>query len=70
MAPQISCPICHRTTIKPLFEDLGISIDAHHGQLTKVGGLSTFVCTVENHIFFVRTSDLAPEYRLEAPNQS
>src|SRR5579864_1947642 len=64
MAPQLSCPICHRTTIKPLFEDFGISIDVY-GKLRKVGGLSTFMCTVENHIFFVRTSDLAPEDTLE-----
>jgi len=64
MAPQLSCPICHRTTIRPLFEDLGISIDVY-GKLRKVGGLSTFMCTVENHIFFVRTSDLAPEDTLE-----
>lgn len=63
MAPLLSCPICHRTSIKPLFEDLGISIDVH-GKLKKVGGLSTFMCTVENHIFFVRTADLT-EYRQE-----
>ena len=65
MAPQLSCPICHRTTVKPLFEDLGISIDVY-GELRQVGGLSTFMCTVENHIFFVRTSDVAPEYDLQA----
>jgi len=64
MAPQLSCPICHRTNIRPLFEDLGISIDVH-GKLKKIGGLSTFMCTVENHIFFVRTSDLTPEYTRE-----
>jgi len=64
MAPQLSCPICHRTTIKPLFEDLGISIDVH-GKLKKIGGLSTFMCTVESHIFFVRTSDLTLEYTRE-----
>jgi len=64
MAPLLSCPICYRTSIKPLFEDLGISIDVH-GKLKKVGGLSTFMCTVENHIFFVRTSDLSLEYTRE-----
>jgi len=63
MAPLLSCPICYRTSIKPLFEDLGISIDVH-GKLKKVGVLSTFMCTVENHIFFVRTSDLT-EYMQE-----
>jgi hypothetical protein len=64
MVPQLSCPICHRKTIKPLFEDLGISLDVH-GKLKKIGGLSTFMCTVESHIFFVRTSDLSLEYTRE-----
>ena len=64
MAPQLSCPVCHRTTIRRLFEDLGISIDVY-GKLRKVGGLSTFMCTVKHHIFFVRTSDLALEDTLD-----
>ena len=56
MIPQI-CPICNRTAIKPVLEEIQVSARVS-GNMRAVSGLAAFICATEGHIFFVRRSDL------------
>ena len=56
MLPQ-SCPICNRLQVKPLLEEVRISAMIG-GNTESVHGLVGYICEVNGHIFFVRTSDM------------
>ena len=68
MVPQ-SCPICKRPNVKSVFENVPITVDIQT-ELRKVGGLAAFMCTVNSHIFFVRTADLEEDAAREVPKRS
>ena len=55
-----SCPICGRLTLRPLFEKVHITADMDH-ELRNVGGLASFICTENGHIFFVMRKDIETE---------
>ena len=52
-----ACPICGQLSIRALFEDVRITADLDH-EFRNVGGLAGFMCTLQDHIFFVLKKDL------------
>lgn len=61
-----ACPICGQLTIRRLFEDVRITAELDH-ELRNVGGLAAFMCTQQDHIFFVLRKDL--DQRLSASSR-
>jgi hypothetical protein len=57
--PQ-GCPICLRSELRVLFDaSVGICVNIE-GKLRNVGGFSIFICSVNGHVFLVRSADLEP----------
>ena len=52
----MACPICDLKTIDRIFENVTLSAKVN-GDRT-VGGIVAYRCTVYDHIFFVRASDV------------
>ena len=61
--PQ-TCPICdHGVPVERVLPDIPVTAKVAEGPI-EVGGLRTYHCMAEGHIFFVRESDLdMPEAR-------
>ena len=55
------CPICGLSAIRKL--DLELLRNETKGTLPPVGGVQAFLCTVNQHVFFVRVEDLAQARR-------
>lgn len=56
------CPICGLSAIRRL--DLELLRNESKGEFPPVGGVQAFLCTVNQHIFFVRVEDLAAVKRV------
>ena len=50
------CPICGLGAIRKL--DLKLLREEAKEELPNVGGVQAFICTVNQHVFFVRVADL------------
>jgi hypothetical protein len=61
MTPVL-CPICTRSTLEPIFEEVKIKVQTHGERI--VGGLLTYRCTEFGHRFFVRKVDVEAESKL------
>lgn len=51
-----SCPICGRTALEQLFDDIQITANMNY-ELRNVGGLEAFMCSENRHVFFVMKKD-------------
>ncbi|HET9837851.1 MAG TPA: hypothetical protein VFR84_06420 [Candidatus Angelobacter sp.] len=60
MLQPVKCPVCGRGAIEPVLQKISVRGDSEdfHGQ---IGGLKTYRCKVEGHVFFVRVADLEDE---------
>ena len=57
MLQPTQCPVCGRSAIEPVLHKITVRADSEDYH-TKIGGLKTYRCKIEGHIFFVRTADL------------
>jgi hypothetical protein len=58
MTPVL-CPICTRSTLEPIFEEVKIKEQMDGERI--VGGLLAYRCTQFGHLFFVRKADVKAE---------
>jgi hypothetical protein len=57
MLQPVKCPVCGRSSIEPVLQK--ITVQAHSDSFDgEIGGLRTYRCQIEGHIFFVRKADL------------
>ena len=60
----ILCPICTRSSLEPILQE--VTIKAHvDGDNRVVGGVLAYRCTEFGHVFFIRRADVEsmPELR-------
>jgi hypothetical protein len=60
MSQPVKCPVCGNTAIEPVLQKITVKAYSEEFQGV-VGGLRTYRCMGEGHIFFVRQADLEDE---------
>jgi hypothetical protein len=69
-AMPYSCPIWGRLSLRPLFDNVEIIANMGSRAAQRGGGLPTFICTDDGHIFFVLKKDIEIESVLWAGERS